>query len=270
LSTDGVVSNHEVIWNLGNLSINGTDSFKLLHLTIKAPDNILKCKDEQLNLTAIYSDPCNRSYDPTTLTIPVHLISPTYIDLKVANLSVPDNVIVGIPVNIAGIIQNIGDIGLTHVPVRLFIDKNETALQIIEAISSGDNVILNYVEQFNITGVHTVEIAIQSVGLESNTTNNYLNKTITVLPTSVIFDTGPSKNPYPSIMGTHKGEIKPSCNITVSKLYIYPCPGTGGHTESIELYENGTLIANGTWEAMQATGITLHYITYQVLLTSDC
>jgi hypothetical protein len=33
----------------------------------------------------------------------------------------------------------------------------------------------------------------------------------------------------------------------VQKLYTYPCPGTGGHTESIELYENGTLIANGTW-----------------------
>jgi len=49
-----------------------------------------------------------------------------------------------------------------------------------------------------------------------------------------IFDTG--KGTYPSIMGTHKGEIKPSCNITVSKLYTYPCAGTGGHSESIKLY----------------------------------
>ena len=64
-----------------------------------------------------------------------------------------------------------------------------------------------------------------------------------------IFDTG--KGTYPSIMGTHKGEIKPSCNITVSKLYTYPCPGTGGHTESIELEENGKLIANGTWNGYQ-------------------
>jgi len=76
-----------------------------------------------------------------------------------------------------------------------------------------------------------------------------------------VFDTG--KGTYPSIMGTHKGEIKPSCNITVSKLYTYPCAGTGGHTESIELEENGTLIANGTWEGYTGDwhNITLHNVT---------
>ena len=69
-------------------------------------------------------------------------------------------------------------------------------------------------------------------------------------PTENIFDTGAGT--YPSIMGTHKGEIKPSCNINVSKLYTYPCVGTGGHTESIKLYdENGILIANGTWNGYQ-------------------
>ena len=82
-------------------------------------------------------------------------------------------------------------------------------------------------------------------------------------PTEPIFDTEPSKNPYPSIMGTHKGEIKPSCNINVSKLYTYSCPGTGGHTESIELYENGELIANGTWDGYQSDwhNITIHNVT---------
>ena len=70
-------------------------------------------------------------------------------------------------------------------------------------------------------------------------------------PIISIFDTGPSENPYPSIMGTHKGEIKPSDNINVSKLYTYPCPGTSGHTESIKLYENGELIASGTWNGYQ-------------------
>jgi len=82
-------------------------------------------------------------------------------------------------------------------------------------------------------------------------------------PEKYTFDTGRPKNPYPSIMGTHKGEIKPSCNITVSKLYTYPCPGTGGHTESIELYENGALIANGTWEGYAGDwhNITLHNVT---------
>ena len=66
-----------------------------------------------------------------------------------------------------------------------------------------------------------------------------------------VFDTEPSENPYPSIMGTHKGTITPSDNINVSKLYTYPCVGTGGHTESIKLYENGELIASGTWNGYQ-------------------
>jgi hypothetical protein len=59
------------------------------------------------------------------------------------------------------------------------------------------------------------------------------------------FDTG--EGSYPSIMGTHNGTITPSCTINVSKLYTYPCAGTGGHTAAIELFETGELIANGSW-----------------------
>jgi len=85
------------------------------------------------------------------------------------------------------------------------------------------------------------------------------------------FDTG--EGTYPSIMGTHKGEIKPSDNITVNKMYTYPCPGTGGHTKSIELYETetGKLIANGTWKGYKSDwhNITIHNVTgapYVILL----
>ena len=75
------------------------------------------------------------------------------------------------------------------------------------------------------------------------------------------FDTG--EGTYPSIRGTHKGAIKPSCNITVNTLYTYPCVGTGGHTESVKLYENNTLIASGTWDGYQSDwhNITLHNAT---------
>jgi len=77
------------------------------------------------------------------------------------------------------------------------------------------------------------------------------------LTTENIFDTSAPSNPYPSISGTHNGTITPNKTITVNKLYTYPCPGTGGHTESIELYdENGELITNGTWKDTKATGIT--------------
>ena len=79
----------------------------------------------------------------------------------------------------------------------------------------------------------------------------------------LIFDTEPSENPYPSIMGTHNGTITPSYNINVSTLYTYACVGTGGHTESIELYENDELIANGTWNGYIGDyhNITLHNVS---------
>jgi hypothetical protein len=62
------------------------------------------------------------------------------------------------------------------------------------------------------------------------------------------FDTGASAQPYPSLAGTHNGTITPLWNITVSNLYTYSCAGTGGHAETIELYEDGTLLASGAWE----------------------
>ena len=81
-------------------------------------------------------------------------------------------------------------------------------------------------------------------------------------PAASIFDT--DSGTYPSIMGTHTGTITPSRSINVSKLYTYSCAGTGGHTESIKLEENGTLIANGTWDGYLGEdwqNITLHNVT---------
>jgi len=81
--------------------------------------------------------------------------------------------------------------------------------------------------------------------------------------TEDFFDTHAPANPYPSIMGIHEGKIIPSCNINVSKLYTYPCTGTGGHTKSIELRENDYLIANGTWNGYIGDyhNITLQNVT---------
>ncbi|MDI6811890.1 MAG: hypothetical protein QMD80_09570, partial [archaeon] len=62
-----------------------------------------------------------------------------------------------------------------------------------------------------------------------------------------IFDTGPSPNPYPSIFGTHNGTITPFYNIEVSKLYTYPCLGTGGHTEYIKIWNNSGWNVTATW-----------------------
>ena len=57
------------------------------------------------------------------------------------------------------------------------------------------------------------------------------------------FDTG--KGTYPSIFGMHNGTIKLNHTINVSKLYTYPCSGTGGHTEYARIW-------NKTWEGVEA------------------
>jgi len=60
-----------------------------------------------------------------------------------------------------------------------------------------------------------------------------------------IFDTGVPSNSYPSISGTHNGIITPNADITVSKLYTYPCAGTGGHTEYAKIW-------NASWDGAEA------------------
>jgi len=63
-----------------------------------------------------------------------------------------------------------------------------------------------------------------------------------------VFDAGSPSNPYPSISGTHTGTIKPNHTVIATKLYTYPCAGTGGHTEYAAFYHsNGTLIAETHW-----------------------
>ena len=76
-----------------------------------------------------------------------------------------------------------------------------------------------------------------------------------------IFDTG--LGTYPSIMGTHNGTITPNQTIIVSKLYTYPCTGTGGHTESVAFYNatTGEEIVNGTWNGYQGAG-DYYYIEF--------
>ena len=60
-----------------------------------------------------------------------------------------------------------------------------------------------------------------------------------------IFDTGPGT--YPSIFGTHNGTITPNQTMNVSKLYTYPCVGTGGHTEYARIW-NSTLEETARWD----------------------
>ena len=63
------------------------------------------------------------------------------------------------------------------------------------------------------------------------------NGTVKIVgPHIAIFDTYASEKPYSSVMGTHHGVIIPDQNITVNRIYTYPCPGTGGHSESVIIW----------------------------------
>jgi thermitase len=75
-----------------------------------------------------------------------------------------------------------------------------------------------------------------------------------------IFDTNQSQNPYPSISGEHNGTIMLNQTIIISKLYTYPCPGTGGHTEYARIWAS-TLDVNATWNGYNGVG-DYHYIEF--------
>jgi len=62
-----------------------------------------------------------------------------------------------------------------------------------------------------------------------------------------VFDTGSPANPYPSVYGTHRGTITANQTITVSRLYTYPCAGTGGHSEYARIW-NTTLNVTARWD----------------------
>ena len=70
------------------------------------------------------------------------------------------------------------------------------------------------------------------------------NETVTISSLTPAIDTGPGT--YPGIFGMHNGTIIPNQTITVSKLYTYPCSGTGGHAEYARIW-NSSLDTNATW-----------------------
>ena len=80
-----------------------------------------------------------------------------------------------------------------------------------------------------------------------------------------VFDTGTGT--YPSIMGTHNGTIEPLHNITVNKMYTYPCAGTGGHSEYVWIHGNG-INESATWNGYRGAG-DYHYIEFSEQFTLE-
>jgi len=87
-------------------------------------------------------------------------------------------------------------------------------------------------------------------------------------PTENIFDTGSPANPYPSIMGNHTGTIKPNYTVIATKLYTYPCSGTGGHTDYARI-GNKTWNATAMWEGYAGDWHNITFDKTVVLLAGE-
>lgn len=116
---------------------------------------------------------------------------------------------------------------------------------------------------FDVIGTGTTELKLNNVILsDPNATviqSDVINGRVEVESTE--FDTGSSEQPYPAISGTHHGTITPNVTIrNVSRLYTYPCPGTGGHTEYVAFYySNGTKITEGHWNGHNTDGYNISF-----------
>ena len=111
-------------------------------------------------------------------------------------------------------------------------------------------------------GDYTVNLTVTDEEEATNSTS----KTITIYPLIAIFDTG--SGTYPSIMGNHTGTIKPNHTVIATKLYTYPCEGTGGHTEYAEI-RNATWNTTATWGGYAGVWHNISFDKTVVLLANE-
>ena len=78
------------------------------------------------------------------------------------------------------------------------------------------------------------------------------------------FDTGSPENQYPSIWGMHNGTIKPNKTISISQLYTYPCPGTGGHSKYVRIWNSTDWNVTARWKGYKGDW---HNITFEERFT---
>jgi subtilisin family serine protease len=197
------------------------------------------------------------NYDPGTGNFDAQLAIADPImdlDLKVGTISV-SSIIRGTPLRI-DLITNLDANDLVDLRV---IDPNGTLLKTNPAdpTQNFDDIKLSKVMEYgsmdNSKQINTSDWDIGTYLFSLRTESEHARgldmssamKALTVSLTENIFDTSSPANPYPSIPGTHNGSIKLNQTINVSKIYTYPCLGTGGHTEYARIW-------NSTWDGAEA------------------
>ena len=180
------------------------------------------------------------------------------------------NPVQGENITLTAEIHNIGTADASNVIIQFRENPpNESQIEnkTVYSIKAGETATVNIT--WNTTGkagehIIWVEIDPGDMIQESNETNNKASKSIYIVGYPV-FDTG--EGTYPSIMGIHKGMITPLHNVTVNKMYTYPCPGTGGHSEHVWIYGTG-INESATWNGYQGAG-DYHYIEFSELFTLE-
>jgi len=121
----------------------------------------------------------------------------------------------------------------------------------------------NPTHTYNSAGIYNVSLEVTNIG-GAKARETKIGYIVVGLFTEY-FDTGAPANPYPSIFGTHKGKIIPDRDITVNKMYTYPCSGTGGHTEYVKIWNESEGIEGiGNWSGYQGD---YHNITISPAIT---
>ena len=92
------------------------------------------------------------------------------------------------------------------------------------------------------------------------------NATFWCIVKSLFFDTG--NGTYPSIMGTHRGTLRLDHNLTVHRMYTYPCEGTDGHTEYAKIW-NATWNATATWNGYAGDGHNISFGKTVLLMANE-
>lgn len=153
------------------------------------------------------------------------------------------------------IISPINDTTYNNSSINLNYSVNEETMWEGYSLDGAANVTLTgNTTLANLTG------GMHNVIVYANDTAGKMNSSIVwftvVTSESITFDTGAGT--YPSIMGIHKGNFTPSNDLTVNRMYTYPCAGTGGHSEYVK-FRNDTWSVEANWTGYEGDW---HYIIF--------
>jgi len=159
------------------------------------------------------------------------------------------------------VITNVTSSNITDNSATITWDTDEIANSLVK-YGTASGIYTEAKDKSSLVKVHTIELTGLSPGTRyyfvvnsADQSGNLIESSeynFTTAGTSKVFDTNTPSNPYPSISGTHNGTITPNKTITVSTtLYTYPCPGTGGHSEYIKIWNGSGWNVTANWNGYE-------------------